>query len=214
MQKKSNEPDWAAIISLPRRGLPGGKGDTSNVLIERVNSSGVGLTIGSIGGSVVRNVTFRNVYMDHPSKGVYIKFNGRGAYQNPTSPGGFIEDVLYENIVIDHPESYPIWIGPAQQDINSGQGGYNPCHGDPCSLCWPEDKKANCDSPAGLFANITLRNITVIKPAAGSAAVIFGNSTRPISNLVFDGVRIIDPPSSGPFGSNFYFCKGKLTLYP
>ena len=43
---------------------------------------------------------------------------------------------------------------------------YNPCHGDPCSLCWPADRNANCDAPPGRFANITLRNITIRKPKA------------------------------------------------
>ena len=37
--------------------------DTENVLIENVRASGVGLSIGSIGGQAVRNITFRNVVM-------------------------------------------------------------------------------------------------------------------------------------------------------
>jgi len=35
------------------------KDDSSNMLFERLTSSGLGLTIGSIGGSTVRNITFR-----------------------------------------------------------------------------------------------------------------------------------------------------------
>ena len=34
-------------------------------------------------------------------KGIYMKFRGNGR----------IEDVLYENIVMDAPEQYGIWIG-------------------------------------------------------------------------------------------------------
>eukprot|EP00501_MAST-03F_sp_TOSAG23-6_P000403 GSMAST32.ASY1.ANO1.415.1 assembled CDS len=38
------------------------KDDTTNVVIENVNASGVGLTIGSI-ASTVRNITFRNMFV-------------------------------------------------------------------------------------------------------------------------------------------------------
>jgi len=174
---------------------------TENVLVERVHASGVGLSIGSISAHVVRNITFRDVVMHHTNKGVYMKFNAKGAN------GGSISDVLYENIVVEKPSSWPIWIGPAQQDIKEKTGPYNPCHGDPCSLCWPQVPYSNCDSPAGLFANITLRNVTIKKPAL-SPGVIFGNSTNPIRGLVFDGVRVIDPPSNGAWGKDYYYCKG------
>ena len=57
------------------------------------------------------------------------------------------------------------------------------------------------------MANITLRNITVIKPQ-GSAGVIFGNDSRPIVGLVFDGVRVVQPAPDGVWGKAFYFCEG------
>ena len=51
------------------------KGTSSNVLIENVEASGLGLTIGSEGGNdQVTNVTFRNAYMDRTFKGIYMKF--------------------------------------------------------------------------------------------------------------------------------------------
>ena len=69
------------------------------MLFERLSASGLGLTIGSIGGSNVRNITFRDVVMPQTYKGIYIKFrNG----------GGNITDVLYENIVMEEPEQWPI----------------------------------------------------------------------------------------------------------
>ena len=176
--------------------------DTRNVLIENVRASGVGLSIGSIGNQNVKNVTFRNVNMHHTDKGIYLKF------RDSASKGGVIEDVLYENIFIDKPSSWPIWIGPAQQDIKgSGTGPYNPCHGDPCSLCWPTIKSANCASPAGIFRNITLRNVTIHKPKT-SAGVIFGNSSKSIEGLVFDGVRVIDPVEDGAWGKENFYCEG------
>jgi len=177
---------------------------TENVLVERVHASGVGLSIGSIGNRHIRNITFRDVVMHHSNKGIYMKF------RSSASKGGIIEDVTYENIVIDQPNSWPIWIGGAQQDIKESTGFYNPCHGDPCSLCWPQIPKflgSNCESPSGTFANITLRNITIIKPKL-SPGVIFGNSTNPIQGLVFDGVRVVDPPSRGAWGKDYYYCNG------
>jgi hypothetical protein len=80
-------------------------GVTENVLVERVHASGVGLTIGSIGAAMVRNVTFRDVVMHHTNKGIYVKFRESGA-------SGSITDILYENVLIQEPESWPIWIGP------------------------------------------------------------------------------------------------------
>ena len=50
---------------------------TENILIENVNASGLGLTVGAVHPSpnhnCVRNVTFRNAYMHHTFKGIYEK---------------------------------------------------------------------------------------------------------------------------------------------
>jgi polygalacturonase len=47
------------------------------MLFERINASGVGLSIGSIGPSAahsyVRNITFRNCTMYNSFKGIYLK---------------------------------------------------------------------------------------------------------------------------------------------
>ena len=49
------------------------------------------------------------------------------------------------------------------------------------------EKFAPCHSASGRYVNITLRNITVNNPK-NYPGVIFGNSTTPIDNLVFDNV--------------------------
>ena len=170
--------------------------------VERVRASGVGLTVGSIGNHKVHNITFRNVVMHHTYKGIYIKFRG-----GVTPDAASISDVTYENIYIDKPSSWPIWIGPAQQDIKEPGQPYNPCHGTPCSLCWPTVPGANCDSAPGTFANITLRNVTINKPKT-SPGVIFGNSSNPIRGLVFHDVKFIDPPKDGSWGKDYFYCKG------
>jgi len=176
---------------------------TANVLIENVQASGVGLSVGSISARTVENITFRNVHMHHTSKGVYIKFNAKAAQ----SPGGVIRNVTYENIYIDKPESWPIWIGPQQAGIKEDGKAYNPCDGDPCSLCWPNLKSAKCPGVAALIDGLTLRNVTIKKPKL-SPGVIMGNSTVPMRNLVFDNVRFIDPPSDGAFGKKYFHCEG------
>ena len=80
------------------------KDNSKNMLFERINASGIGLTIGSIGRSTVENITFRDCYMHNTFKGVYMKFRDAGN----------ITDVLYENILIENPNQWGIWIGPAQ----------------------------------------------------------------------------------------------------
>ena len=162
------------------------KDGSENMLFERITASGLGLTIGSIGGSTVRNVTFRDSYMHHTYKGIYVKFRG----------SGLIQDVLYENIVMQAPEQWAIWIGPAQQ-----ADSVFVCAADPCSLCWPDIPFAECNMPANAsFIDITLKDITVIDPLS-SPGVIFGSPTNPMQNIVFDNVVVQNPPS------DYYLCE-------
>jgi len=174
---------------------------TANVLIENCQASGVGLSIGSIGNHSISNITFRNVTMHHSSKGVYIKFNAKAAR------GGSIKNVTYENIHIEKPESWPIWIGPQQAGIKEEGKPYNPCHGDPCSLCWPSVPFTTCPGVAALIDGLTLRNITINKPKL-SPGVIIGTDSVPMRNVVFDDVRFIDPPADGHFGKKYFHCEG------
>merc|ERR1711862_1029686 len=134
------------------------------------------------------------MYKTH--KGIYMKFRG----------SGHVSDVLYENIVIDEPEQWAIWIGPAQQcdgcsltDICSTNGG-------PCSICWPEVPFTHCNAPDNAqYTNITLRNITINNPKQ-SAGVMIANKTSPMQNVVFDNV-VVNNPASKPWGADGYYCK-------
>ena len=182
--------------------------DTSNVLVENVQASGVGLSIGSIGKNTVKNITFRNVNMHHSSKGIYIKFRKSAANE------GLIENVTYENIYIQKPESWPIWIGPQQAGIKEANQTYNPCHGDPCSLCWPGCLKtgtcttlgASCPPVNGTIRNLVLRNITINQPKL-SPGIMIGDASNPV-HVTFDSVRFIDPPKDGAFKTDFFYVKG------
>ena len=168
------------------------KDNTTNVVIENINASGIGLTIGSI-ASRVDNITFRNANMFHTYKGIYMKFRGAGTISN----------VLYENIVMDEPEQYPIWIGPAQQSDTSDL-----CAAHPCSICWPDVPFSKCDAPKDAhYINVTLRDITVNHPK-GNPGVILANDDSEIQNVTFDNV-IVNHLSTHKtkWGTNYY-CKG------
>jgi len=166
---------------------------SENMLFERLNASGLGLTIGSIGPSTdhncVNNITFRDVYMHRTVKGIYLKSRPGG--QNAT---GQITNVLYENIVMDKPTQVPIWIGPQQAVYNGA-----------CSLLWPEVPFEKCPVPSQItWANITLRNVTINDPRQ-SPGVILGNATNPMKGIVFDGV-VVNNPGMRPWGDQFYAC--------
>ena len=40
---------------------------------------------------------------------------------------GVISNVLYENIILDAPEQWAVWIGPAQQSVSSSLCNPHPC---------------------------------------------------------------------------------------
>jgi polygalacturonase len=171
------------------------KDGTSNVLIERVNASGVGLTIGSI-ASTVRNITFRNAYMHHTMKGIYLKFRG----------AGLVQDVTYENIVMDQPEQWAIWIGPAQQCDGCSVTELCSTKGGPCSICWPTVPGTHCNAPKNAqYDRITLRNITINSPKK-SAGVLIADVGTPMKNVVFDNV-VVNNPAEKPWGKDGYLCE-------
>eukprot|EP00040_Diaphanoeca_grandis_P037146 m.240610 g.240610 ORF g.240610 m.240610 type:complete len:668 (-) comp33765_c0_seq1:80-2083(-) len=175
---------------------------SQNWLVERVNASGGGLTIGSIGttseNTCVRNITFRDCSMTDTYKGIYMK--SRGPYVNGLT--ATIEDVLYENIVIESPIQWALWIGPAQQ-LSGGNGD----NLDVCSLLWPDVGGTQCAVQAGVWwNNITLRNIVINNPTM-SPGVIIGNETNPMRNVVFDNVTVTNAGRE-PWGENFYACYG------
>jgi polygalacturonase len=67
-----------------------------------------------LSGSTVRNITFRDSYLYQSFKGIYLKFRN---HNNPVWQGqhGRVEDILFQNITIEEPIQWGVWIGPAQQ---------------------------------------------------------------------------------------------------
>lgn len=163
---------------------------SENMLFERISCSGLGLVIGSIGDSKVKNITFRDCVLPHSFKGIYLKTRWDDRASNGEA---FIEDITYENIYMDKPEQWAIWIGPAQQT------------GQPCSLLWPEHHGKCQMSGFNTWKNIVLRNITIVEPKQ-SPGIVFGNASNPIQGLVFDSVHVKNPGKK-PFGDDFWFCQ-------
>lgn len=166
---------------------------SENWLVERVNVSGVGLTVGSIGPSAhhscVRNVTFRDSIMPNSFKGLYMK--SRPA---PAGYTGEITGVTYQNISLWNPTQWAIWIGPQQASYEGA-----------CNLLWPFVPGLPCPVPAGItWSDITFKDITV-QGAALSPGVILGNETNPMTGLRFDNV-VVRNPSTEPWGDKFYAC--------
>jgi polygalacturonase len=168
------------------------KDGSQNMLFERITCSGLGLVVGSIGSSMVKNITFRDSYMPNTFKGIYMKT--RWYDSAPIGEEASISDILYENITMDNPEQYAIWIGPAQQT------------GQPCSLLWTVTDNAECHmSGYQTWSNIVLRNIFINNPV-NSPGVLMGNSTFPMHNITFENV-VVRHPGTEPFGETYY-CEG------
>ena len=86
---------------------------TRDMLVENIEVRlGVGMSIGSVpphvGGSCIRNITFMNIVMKRPFKGIYIK-------TNPGTNGwGNVSNIYYKNISMDRPIWWAIYLGPQQ----------------------------------------------------------------------------------------------------
>jgi len=149
---------------------------TTDILIEDCETLyTVGMSVGSVPPNVnhacIANVTFRNITMDKPIKGIYVK-------PNPGDHGtGIIQNITFENFVIKSAIWYTVWIGPQQQY----QPGWS--HDAGCSMFYPF---GNCDTYSAVTMDrITLRNIT----ATGSllpVGVILCNDTNPCTNFVIE----------------------------
>lgn len=84
------------------------KDGSTNMLFERISCSGLGLVIGSIGASRVDNITFRDCTLPQTFKGIYMKT--RWSDSGPVGPSASISNILYENIVMQAPEQYAMYV--------------------------------------------------------------------------------------------------------
>jgi len=189
---------------------------STNLTFENVNASGLGFAIGSIGGSTVRNVTFKNSYLHRTVKGIYLKMHTPEEWWSRLfniTHAGIIENIRFENITMEAPSQWPIWIGPAQQADSK-----DPCKANPCSLCWPMTFGAQCRPvPTSRFKNITLMNIVINNPKMSTGVILASSSdndddsssSQPatIENLWFHNVRVTK-------GSALPYSKRILETFP
>lgn len=109
----------------------------------------------------------------YPFKAIYIK-------TNPGEGTGEIKNILYENITIDTPIWWGIYIGPQQMKEPDGKG--------PGCMIYPLNK--DCPTqPLIDISNITLRNIKS-KGGLLPAGIIRCNKTNPCTNFTFDNVDV------------------------
>lgn len=141
-----------------------------------------GLTIGSVPPNAdvncVRNVTFRDSVMHRPLKAIYIK-------PNPGTVGtGIIENIFYENIVIDHALWWTVWIGPQQQNQPGADGADTGCN-----FLFPFIPECPTQ-PLVTMKNIQLRNViaTETLPLFEGPGVILCDAANPCTDFVFYNV--------------------------
>jgi len=151
---------------------------TSNILAENIDITfGVGLSIGSISpnsvGNCIKDILFRNIKFSYPLKAIYIK-------TNPGDEGyGMVSNITFENIVMDHPVWWGVYIGPQQMKEPSGDG--------PGCMVYPLQP---CPTqPLISITNITLRNVTS-EGGYLPAGIIRCNKTNPCTGFKFEDVTI------------------------
>lgn len=172
--------NWDDVV-VPK---PGSRSDklntcTEDYLVENCTVVlGVGMTIGSISPSTshncIRNVTFRNVHMTKPWKGIYVK-------SNPGDVGSaIVSNIVYDNLTMIEPRWWAIYIGPQQMKEPDGDG--------PGCMIYPFDPKGKCTTqPLVTMQNITLKNI-VIKNSWLYPVTIRCNVSNPCRHFVFENV--------------------------
>ena len=91
-----------------------------------------------------------------------------------------ISNVLYENIILDAPEQWAVWIGPAQQSVSSSL-----CNPHPCRLTkiisqlevsGPSGPQLQVDGPLGQL-DFVLRALRALRPPYTRETLI-GKSTE------------------------------------
>lgn len=74
-------------------------------------------------------------------------------------------------------------------------------------MLWPWIPGLKCPAPIEtVFTNITLRDVKVVQPQT-SPGVILGNSTSPMTGIVFDHV-VVEGGGTQPWGKDGYKCEG------
>lgn len=158
-------------------------GCTQNITVDGARVFyGVGMSIGSVPPNTdincIRDVWIRNVQFTNPLKAIYVKTNsGKNGF-------GIIDNINYQNISIDGPIFWPIYIGPQQQKEPNGGG----------DGIWPPPQ------PLVNITNILLQNVTS-EHGWLNAGVLRCAESNPCRGIALDNVHV-----SG-WASKFYVCE-------
>ena len=167
-----------AVVAKPGRSSEDIK-CTEDILVEDVDVMfGVGMSIGSVSPDInhecIRDFTARDIRFKYPFKALYVK-------TNPGSEGtAEIRNIWYENITMDTPIWFGIYIGPQQMKEPNGEG--------PGCMLYPLNNDCPTD-PLVTISNITLKDI---KSTGGvlPAGILRCNKTNPCTDFTFDNVDI------------------------
>lgn len=160
---------------------------------------GVGISMGSVppdvGGNCIDGVHVRGATFSKPLKAVYVKPNPAKADPRAT---GTIANIVYEDLRIDDPLWWPIWIGTQQQHQPHERTGTG------CSFFYPLFGAQCPTDPQVTLANITLRRVTV-NGGVFSPGVLIANASNPATGFVWDEV-VFTRPSAWPIAEG-YLCE-------
>jgi len=156
---------------------------SENWLVENSTARGYGLTIGSLfdGNFLVRNVTYRNIYMKDTNIGIYIKVDaGRGA--------NIVKELRYENITIDGASLFPpVFVGPVHQFT-----------GGDCNFYWPFLRPSTCEVTGTSTVNVTIDGLTIIRkthngfPGMHVSDFLFVSNERSPMNIFLSNINVVD----------------------
>ena len=137
-----------------------------------------GLSVGSIqpgAQTCIKDVTFKNVQMHTPIRGIYVKT------ARAEKGTGLIQNITYENFNIQKPLLWGIYVGPLQ---DGGKGGKGCLH-------YPFSKNCVVESKVTV-TDIMLKNITVVDGLL-PAGILLCNATNPCTGLDFEDVHVHTP---------------------
>jgi hypothetical protein len=172
---------------------------------------GVGLSIGSVPPradvNCVRNVTYRNITMTSPIKGLYVKPNPG----NATGVTGVIDGVTYEDITMTGALWWSVYVGTQQQSQPGGGADTG------CSFFWPLPNTTCPPQPRVPVTNLTLRNVRSVDALLSAGVLTCANATAedptgpypPCTGWAFTNVTVTSltnwPVAAADGG---WFCRG------
>lgn len=178
---------------------------TENLLFTDIETHySVGASIGSVPpgrqGNCIRNVTLRNVFMNHPIKAIYVKPDpALSPSANEGNSSGIIDSVTYENFHIESAMWWSIWVS-TQQQAQPGKGTNTGC-----SFFYPILNTTCPTDPRVPVTNLKLRNITSVN-AWLSPGVLRCNEKGPCVGWEWTDVNITTV-TAWPMGRHF-LCQG------